>query len=251
MPLFTIVITLFAALLNAAEFDKGFRLPLESVSKNFALMKLTPTNELLKNYIIKTNFRITPNEADQISAQILDVSECFEIDPWILTGLIQKESSFNRNAVSPTGAAGLTQFTSMGFKEVNDQLGMRGRIGAPEVVSQYFEQKIKNCIDPFWMNLWERVAVNEDHPDFYNLLKDEIKKDTYSSIVYGAVLLKTYLAFITTKNTFEAIPFKTSEIYFQALQLYNGEEGDAKVTYSRNIFQNLKSLYPNEVNFPF
>jgi hypothetical protein len=42
-----------------------------------------------------------------------------------------------------------------------------------------------------------------------------------------------------------------SEIYFQALQIYNGEEGDAKVRYAKNIFINLKNIYPQEVNFPF
>lgn len=230
--------------------EKGFRVPVESVIKNFSLMNLTPTTELITRHILKTNFRVPLSEAIEISKIIIEVSSCIQIDPWILTGLIQKESTFNKYAISPTGAAGLTQFTSIGFKEVNDQLGLRGRAGAPVAVTLYFSNKIKNCIDPSWTDLWNRVDVKEDNAEFYNLLKEEVKKDITSSIVYGAILLKTYLAFVHSSNTFEALPLKTSEIYFRALQIYNGEEGDAKIKYAKNIFQNLKTIYPDEVNFP-
>lgn len=231
--------------------DKGFRLPLDSISRDFSLMKLTPKAELIHTYILKTNYRIPKEEARDIAEAIVLVSECFQVDPWILTGLIQKESSFKKDAISPTGAAGLTQFTGIGFKEVNDQLGMRGRVGAPEAITLYFAGKIRSCVDPSWVDMWNRIEEKDDHPEFINLLKEEIKKDITSSIVYGAILLKTYLAFIHSKNSLEAVPLKMSEVYFQALQTYNGEEGDAKVRYAKNIFQNLQSLYPKEVNFPF
>lgn len=231
--------------------DKGYRLPKESIAKDFTLMKLTPEEEYLVKYIIKTNYKIPKEEAQLIASHILKVSACFNIDPWILTGLIQKESSFKRDAVSSTNAAGLTQFTSLGFKEVHDQLGFRGREGASESSITYFNSKINECIDSEWKDLWEKVGVAEDHPEFYNLLKEELKNDVNVAVTYGAILLKTYVAYIDIKNTRNNVELPTSEIYFQALQIYNGEEGDAKVKYAKAIFQNLKNLYPNEVDFPF
>ncbi len=231
--------------------DKGYRLPSESVSKDFTLMKLSPEKDYLVKYIIKTNYKIPKDEAQLIAENIIKASACFDIDPWILTGLIQKESSFKKDAVSPTNAAGLTQFTSLGFKEVNDQLGIRGKEGASESAITYYNTKIDECIDPDWVNLWQKVAVSEDDPEFFNLLKEEVKKDIGVAITYGAILLKTYVAYIDIKNIRNNVELPTSEIYFQALQIYNGEEGDAKVKYAKAIFQNLKNLYPNEVDFPF
>lgn len=231
--------------------QKGYRLPTELVGKNFTLMNLHATSEHIKKHIIKTNYKVPTTEAGEIAQAIIEVSGCMEIDPWILTSLIQKESSFVRDAVSPTGAVGLTQFTSIGIKEVNDQLGIRGSAGAPEDVTLYFTEKIRGCIDSSWIDLWNRVPATEEHPEFYKLLKLEIKKDAKSSIIYGSILLKIYLAVVALRNTFEIAPLKTSEIYFQALQLYNGEEGEAKLNYAKTIFKNLKTLYPKEVNFPY
>lgn len=230
---------------------KGFRLPLETFSKNYLVMNLVPTSDLLKNHIVKINGRVPPAEALAISKNILKISACMQIDPWILTALIQHESTFNKNAVSPTGAAGLTQFTSIAFQEVNDQLGLRGRAGAPEITTLFLAEKIRTCIDPSWIDLWNRVEAKEDEPEFYPQLKEVVKQDIKSSIVYGAILLKTYLAVTNKRQSPESKPLKMSEIYFHALQIYNGEAGEAKVKFAKKVFSNLKSVYPAEVNFPF
>lgn len=231
--------------------EKGFRLPVELVNQNYTLMKLSPLTLQIKEHIVKTNYKVPAREAEVIAKEILSVSSCFEIDPWILTSLIQKESSFVKHAVSPTGAVGLTQFTSIGIKEVNDQLGYRGREGAPEAVTLFFHERLRDCINPSWVDLWSRIEIRDEHPEFYKQLKEIIKNDGQSSIVYGAVLLKIYLAFVNYRNTYQVAPMKLSEVYFQALQLYNGEEGEAKLRYAKAIFKNLKLLYPNEVNFPY
>ncbi len=230
--------------------DKGFRLPLEVIEMNYALLRVSPTVEQIKAYIIKSNFKIPPAEALIIAKDINRVSACLKIDPWLMTALIKKESSFKRDAVSATGAAGLTQFTSIGLKEVNDQLGLRGREGAPETSTLYFTERLSACIDPSWIDLWNRVDVSPDHPEFSNKLKEELKKDARAAIAYGAILLKVYISFVKVRTNFVAPP-QMSELYFLALQLYNGEEGDAKVRYAKQIFQHLKEMYPKEVNFPY
>lgn len=238
-------------LLDSSLTEKGFRLPNDSVSKNFFMMKRSPEINYLVKYIIKTNYKISKEDAFDIATNVVKVSNCFKVDPWVLTGLIQKESSFTRDAVSPTNAAGLTQFTSSGFKEVNDQLGFRGNDSATDAAILFFNTQILECVDPNWINLWVKVGVPESDEDFYNLSKEEIKKDVQTAVVYGAILLKTYVAYADIKaSKLEKHP-SMSETYFQALQIYNGEEGDAKVKYAKGIFLNLKSLYPVPVNFSF
>lgn len=245
--------TLSLAFSSHAEelFEKGYRLPGEAVIKDFTIMRLTPTEDYLVKYILKTNHKVPRAEAEEIAANVLKVSGCFKIDPWLLTGLIQKESSFKKDAVSPTNAAGLTQFTSLGFREVNDQLGLRGREGATENATLYFNSKIRDCVDASWVDLWNRVPVTPEDPDFFNLLKEEIKTNIPTAITYGSILLKTYVAYVDNKASKADIPLSISETYYQALQIYNGEEGNAKVNYARAIFKNLQNLYPHKVNFPF
>lgn len=234
-----------------ADFDKGFRLPLETIETNFSLMNLSPSQELIKKYIVKSNFKIPSADAQIIAHEIITSSACLGLDPWIMTGLIKKESSFNHKAVSATGAAGLTQFTSIGLKEVNDQLGVRGREGAPEAITLYLAGKIRTCIDSSWIDLWNRTDLKDDHPDYYNRLKEELKNDPKTAVVYGTILLKVYLSVVTVRTNFVIAPPKKSELYYQALQIYNGEEGEAKVKYAKQIFKYVKEMYPKDVDFPY
>ena len=231
--------------------EKGFRLPNDSVSKHFFMMKKAPEVNYLADYIVKSNYKIPKTDALDIATNIIKVSLCFKVDPWILAGLVQKESSFARDAVSPTNAAGLTQFTSSGFKEVNDQLGFRGKSEATDAAISFFNTQILECVDPHWVHLWIRIALPEADDNFYNNSKEEIKTDVQTALVYGAILLKTYVAYADMQAIKMEVQPSMSETYFQALQIYNGEDGDAKVNYAKNIFQNLKAIYPVPVNFSF
>ena len=229
--------------------DKGYRIASESIMKDYTLMRLAPSQNVIAKHIVKTNYKINRDEADDIAETVLKVSSCLKVDPWVLTALIQKESSFHRNAVSDTNAVGLTQFTTIGFKEVNDQLGYRGRAGTSENVTLYLSSKIRKCIDSSWVDLWNRIRATESDPTFYNSLKNILKKDITASITYGAILLKTYLAHLDTRN--EEDDVSSSELYYKALQIYNGEPGVAKVNYAKTIFKNVQNLYPGDISFPF
>lgn len=225
---------------------KGFRLPDHSIEKDFTLMSLTPSTADIERYIKKTNFRIDEKTRHDIAKNVLKVSECLKIDPWILTGLIKKESTFNPFAISPTKAAGLTQFTGIGILEVNDQLGMRGEKYATSESIEYFTTVVRECINPAFVHLWDRVAVKADDPSFVDLAKKEIMNDVELAVTYGGILLKTYLAYTDLRTD-----TKLSQTYFKALQTYNGEPGEAKVKYAKAIFKNLEDFYPRDVNFQF
>lgn len=231
--------------------EKGFRLPETSVVKNFRLMKAPLEEKVLVKHIITTNYKVSRRDAEDIAYYILKASICFQIDPWLLTALIQKESSFMKDAVSPTGAAGLTQFTTAGLKEVNDQLGFRGTQEAEKTAIEYFNGQLLECMDPVWIDMWTKVGLPEEDPKFYVEIKEVLKKEIPSALSYGAILLKTYVAYIDGKAARSETPMSLSEIYFQALQIYNGEEGEAKVNYAKAVFKNLDAFYPKELTFPF
>jgi hypothetical protein len=63
-------------------------------------MKLTPEKHFLASHIVKVNYKIPKAEALEIAHYILNVSVCFKIDPWILTGLIQKVKSISEYSKS-------------------------------------------------------------------------------------------------------------------------------------------------------
>lgn len=225
---------------------KGFRLPEHSIEKDFTLMSLTPTTSDIERYIRKTNYRIDEKTRHDIAKNVLKVSECLKIDPWILTGLIKKESTFNPYAISGTKASGLTQFTGIGILEVNDQLGMRGERYATGESIEYFTTVVRDCINPSFVNLWDRVSVKPEDDLFVDLAKKEIMNDVELAVTYGGILLKTYLAYTDLRSD-----AKLSQVYFKALQTYNGEPGEAKVRYARAVFNNLEEFYPREINFNF
>lgn len=52
------------------------------------------------------------------ASAVKKASKRWKIDPYLLMGLIQTESRFDPGATSPTGAAGMGQFTSIGIKEI-------------------------------------------------------------------------------------------------------------------------------------
>lgn len=236
---------------NDGPINKGFRIPESTIEKDFTLMSLDLEEVYLSRYILKKNFKVSRLDAREIAQQVIKISSCFKVDPWLLTALIQKESSFKKDAVSATNAAGLTQFTTSGFKEVNDQLGLRGRAGAIEQTTLYFSGTIRGCINESWVDLWNRLNVPETDLLFYSSAKELIKKDLELAITYGAILLKTYVAAIDVKMQRLETPISLSETYYQALQVYNGEPGDAKVKYAKNIFLNLQNMYPRKVKFSF
>lgn len=240
------LISLLIEPLSAQNVDKGYRVGSSMVSSNVQLLSIPATNEAISLHIKKVNPKLKSELREEIANQIILVANCFLIDPWLLASLVQKESSYIRDAVSITGASGLTQFTNIGFKEVHDQLGMRGKLGATEGSIQYFNETLSTCVDQNWVHLWNKINLPEEDINFYVEAKEEIKQDTLLSLSYGAILLKTYMAVISIRANASDEVLTMAERYYYALQMYNGEEGDAKIRYARAIFKQLNLFYPNK-----
>lgn len=233
--------------------DKGFRLKLQSIYKHYLFVPLILDEVWLARQIKRANPKLPDAEIQIIQKTIRKVSACFNIDTWMLTGLIYKESTFNKSAVSPTRAVGLTQFTSKGIQEVHDQLGKNGHVGAPEEITTYFRNKIYQCINPKWIDPWNMVKSIQGTNKFNEDIKAMLMKDHLLSITYGAILLKTFIAYLDNRNEVEGLKMTMPEIYYNAFQRYNGEDGDAKVRYAQTIFKLVKNMHPwpNKVTYPF
>lgn len=231
--------------------EKGFFNNTELLEQKYYLFRLKLDQDFLAKYIVRTNYKVKSAEAQDLAEKIIRIAGCFHIDPWVLTGLIHKESYFVKDAMSPTNAAGLTQFTTRGLKEVNDQLGLNGRVGTYVTNIAYFRERILTCVDPNWIDLWDQVTTTQADETFFKDIKEVLKKDTTLAITYGAVLLKTYTVSIEQAALKENTPLSLSEKYFLGLQRYNGEPGEKKVDYAKRIFEILEEMYPSPVKFNF
>ena len=64
---------------------------------------------LLTNYIQTKNSSLSAQEADVLAKNIIYYSYKYNVDPLVMTSLIDAESTFHKTAVSPAGAIGLGQ----------------------------------------------------------------------------------------------------------------------------------------------
>ncbi len=246
-----LLLTQGKAIADDEVYDKGFFNTTELVEQKYYLFRLLPEQNYLAKYIVRANYMIKSAEAQQLAASIVRIAACFHVDPWVLTALIQKESSFVKDATSPTNAAGLTQFTTRGLKEVNDQLGLNGRVGTYVTNIAYFRDRILTCVNPNWVDLWDMVSTTQADETFFKDLKEVLKTDADMAITYGAVLLKTYTVSIEQAALKEGLQLSMSEKYFLGLQRYNGEPGEKKIDYAKQIFDIVENMYPNPVKFNF
>jgi hypothetical protein len=169
----------------------------------------------------------------ELAERIVIVSECFDLETALLTGLVRQESAFQRGAVSATGASGLTQFTTIAVRESNDQLGERGAAQARATTIHYFTGRLDECVAPRlglarWAPLWERV------PGDLRTMRNHFRESADDALVYGAVLLKTLLSVARTVQP----TAETSDLYVKALERYNGDPDPAvRDDYWRRIFR--------------
>lgn len=169
---------------------------------------------------------------NQIAWKIYAISDCLDIDAVIYSSLVFSESKYESSAVSPTGAVGLTQFTTIGIKEVNDQLGRRGASFARSSSSRYFKSILSNCICEQngirqYRDLWhfsnqkQRLLENADH-----------------ALIYGAIYLKSLLSVAKYEFPYHSM----RELYFEALVRYNNDP-KVRQEYAKTILIRAEEFY--------
>lgn len=223
--------------------DPGFRVPHRFFEPAALLYETAPSQNQIAKYIKK----MAPNRSQTLvdnqglAKEILHASSCFEIDPWILTGLIHTESTFNNAATSATGAVGFTQFTNIGLREVHDQLGERGKKGAIVATIKFWTTIFADCVDPEWMPLWKRTAhLPEDQRT--KAQKEIIKRDPSLSLSYGALLLKLYWG-RQSQLWEERTDVTKRDVYFRALARYNGEPEGRAEKYAEKVLLRAQRFF--------
>ena len=166
---------------------------------------------LIRNAILSTQpdtSLVSQLRAKALSRQIHKASQCFEIDPFVFTALIWRESNFKNESKSPTGAVGLTQLTKPGVQEVIDRVARRS-----SRKNEVMRQRLSSC----YPKIFKTFPASPSQVDL-QAWKKRIAQSQELSLVFGAILFKTY--------------FKGS--YLKALERYNGEP-EVKARFAREV----------------
>jgi hypothetical protein len=166
-------------------------------------------------------------EINQLSREVVRVSECYGIDPVVYTGLLWRESNFKPGSVSGRGAVGLSQMTSTGIEEVLDRLSpvSHRRLG-------HLRSLVKKC-NPGFLN---RVPMQVS-ADTLAAWKNSVAFSHVDSLVMGALLLKINLASTTPKQSKP----KAIEAYREALERYNGDP-EIKEQFAKDVLMLSKRM---------
>ena len=76
------------------------------------------TEAKIYEYIVQRYRNVPERDARQIAASIVSSSKTNFVDPYLVTALIERESRFNKNAVSYHGAQGLGQIMPINHKNL-------------------------------------------------------------------------------------------------------------------------------------
>lgn len=225
----------------------------------------------IKNYIQNLDSDRDENypshlSTHELSRRIAGVSHCFNIDPFVYTALIHKESIlFRQDAVSPTGAVGFTQMTSIAVKEVNDQLGMRGPRASLVETQDYLNSILTgDCLAkqggfemfgshyiPLW-KLGTAPKYTSGSTTQARVMAKLFKTFPEYALVYGAILQKVYLSLVKSGRISHCLihgkairNYNLFDQYQEAMMLYNGQGCSVQLRYQKDI---LSKYYPRIIN---
>jgi len=92
--------------------------PPADAQQRAVLVNADPLSIPIKSLILRCNPRLPDETANSIAYWVLHYGETFKVPPALVAALIARESSFNPEAVSPTGAQGLGQLSAATAKEL-------------------------------------------------------------------------------------------------------------------------------------
>lgn len=193
-----------------------------------------------------------------LASEITTASFCFGTDPFIVASKIRLESRFDMTAISSTGAIGLTQLTTVGLKEILDQLGHRGASYAI-LENDAFIKKAIECYAGQSLNKvffdFPKIgtAKTKDREIVYSsemikqlkawilppkrlLTRDNKKTFIQRQLFMGQILLKIYLAYSK-----QVMPKATTLKHYEtALKMFNGDVKQVK--YAKNVIALSKPI---------
>ncbi|MEZ4741391.1 MAG: hypothetical protein R3B45_02925 [Bdellovibrionota bacterium] len=204
----------------------------------FKLKEGRMDRKLNERKIVKDLLENDSEYIQKIAKTIIEISQIYKIDPFIFASLIAHESWFISNSCY-SGGCGLTQLTGFGIQEVSDQLNEKKGAHSPDA-NDYLMEKInllKQHSIPFEIiELQRRRSLTRS-------VQQLLKEKWQTNIVYGAMLLKVYLAIKALKYKSSAnVSNNLTSIYREALRQYNGHPTNKKC-YPTKIIQQALKLY--------
>ena len=208
----------------------AFRMRIE---RNFQL-KIIPKRRRLTTIVQRAINEANPkhqglsvSDINQLTRDVVNVSQCYGIDPVVYTGLIWRESNFKQSARSERNARGLTQMTSAGIEEVLDRLSPTShrRLG-------HLRSLVKRCSPNFLVRVPAKASA-----DTLAAWRNSVTFSRKDSLVMGALLLKLNLAQAR-------IPHRKPndfETYRAALEDYNGDP-KMKVQFATDVLALAKRM---------
>lgn len=154
---------------------------------------------------------LTADSPTVLAREILKSARCYGVDPVVMTALIWRESNFKPQARSERGAAGLTQMTAPGIREVLDRLSPDSprRLG-------YLRRLVSRCHP----GVMVRVEPGEVPAERIAIWKESLKEHHAEAILFGVLLLKINLAASRPRVSFGDSALEQVE---EALARYNGD----------------------------
>jgi|GEM_PF-5869718 len=163
-----------------------YRLISEARPRTFNNKKYTSVAKYIKDY------------SSELARYIKASSECFGLDPYIYTALIEQESLFEISATSHTGAAGLTQFTTPALREIS-----------------WHTRDVKNDLVEESLALFEGKEIDED----IYLYDTNSKADAHKALLYN--LYKTVIHHQEARSCMEDKLGHKINLYFEKLDRRN------------------------------
>jgi len=169
---------------------------------------------------------ITIEESNLLTRQVVQVAQCYKIDPVVFTSLIWRESNFKPVARSFRGAVGLTQMTRIGIHEVLDRLNPHSfrRL-------DHLRALVKNCNPEFAAQVPDQITEKN-----ISAWKRLVAKSPATGLVMGAILLKLNLALSSTHGA-------KIRVYQVALERYNGDP-EVKAKFALDILKRAQKMMP-------
>ncbi|RAP39210.1 hypothetical protein DID80_00160 [Candidatus Marinamargulisbacteria bacterium SCGC AAA071-K20] len=151
---------------------------LNSVQKNVK----DPNAEFATIYkYIQSRYKaIKKEDAKQISSYLVEYGEKHDIDPKFAAAVIARESSFNKKAVSKTGAKGLGQIKEFNYKslEINDPFNIKDNVKG---TTKYLKEMLSN---------WEKKNKVKKDGKEKNISQDDKVKLALASYYKGFTAVK-------------------------------------------------------------
>jgi soluble lytic murein transglycosylase-like protein len=167
-----------------------------------------PPRELMRIYSIVRSHRpdITEAETWEISEVILEESSGYGLDPMLVLAVIDVESKFQYEAVSPAGARGMMQILPYVAKSLVQKIGLHPLVHAKSFRPEFLDDPVLNIkLGVYYLHDLKKSFRNLTHAlTAYNMgpteTKNRLENDLEIPEEYSTLVLAAYRQYKSGKT---------------------------------------------------